>query len=82
MQAMCMCQVQMYFEVFFFCCIFEMEDIGALRAATQQRQMDKKNREPFAPQNLLCRISLSLQFQGHISVFFIAQAHCRERLHM
>lgn len=27
----------------FFCCIFEMEDIGALRAATQQRQMDKKN---------------------------------------
>lgn len=40
MHAMCMCQVQMYFEVFF--CVFEMEDIGALQAETQQRQMDEK----------------------------------------
>lgn len=42
----------------------------------------QKDREPFAPQKLLCCISLSLQFQGHIWVFFIAQTHCWVRLRM
>lgn len=81
MHAMCMRQVQIYFEVFFFLYI---RDGGhwCTPGSDTTKTDGEKNRTPFVPQNLLRRISLSLQFQGHISVSFIAQAHCRARLHM
>lgn len=82
MHAMCMCQVQMYFEVFFFC-IFEMEDIGALRGSdTTKTDGQKKQRTICATEPTLLHFLIVTVSRSHFGIFHCTGTLLRETAHV